>query len=190
MYAMEEEQLRPIERAQTSEVPLVEQRLPNGAVGVSCDPPDSFVEVPVGPEQVGSKMPHDGVFGYRRNELDHRKSVSNDSMIISGEYGTDFKGWSTTPASPARVDLPDAVHPEVGMQCESVAQPEQLMLAARSHLPYGNACQIGRRQGRYAEFRSGQHPTGKRLVQPLTRPPNGVSLRHGLIVPCQVREPG
>jgi hypothetical protein len=181
---MEKEQLRPIERAQTCEVPLVQQRLPNGVVGLSCDPPDGFVEVPIGPEQVGPEMPHNCALRRCRNELDHRESVSDDIMIISGEYGTDFEGWSTTPASPARVDLPDAVHPEVGMQSESVAQPEELMLAARDHLPYGNAGQIGRRQGRHAEFGSGQHPTGKRLVQPPTCPPNGVSLRHGLIVPA------
>ena len=35
MYAMEEEQLRSIERAETGEVPLVQQRLTDRAVGLS-----------------------------------------------------------------------------------------------------------------------------------------------------------
>ena len=67
MNAMEEEQLRAIERAKTSQVPLVQQRLADSAVGLSGDPLDSLVEVPVGPEQVGPEMPHDGVLRRRRN---------------------------------------------------------------------------------------------------------------------------
>jgi hypothetical protein len=189
MYAVEEEQLRPIEGAQSCEVPLVQQRLTDGAVGLlSGDPPDSFVEVPVGPEQIGSEMPHDGVFSDCRNELDHGQPVSDDIMIIGAEYGTDFKGRSAAPAPPAREDLPDTIHPEVCVQRELVAQSEQLMLPARSHLTYANPGQIGSCQGRHAEFRSGQHAASQHLVQPLACPPNGVSLRHSLIVTCGLQQ--
>jgi len=61
MYAVEEEQLRSIERAETCKVPLVQQRLANRAVGLSGDPPDCLVEVPVGSKQVGPEMPDNGV---------------------------------------------------------------------------------------------------------------------------------
>ena len=48
MHAVEEEQLRSIERAHTREVPLVQQCLTYRAVGLSGDPPDCLVEIPVG----------------------------------------------------------------------------------------------------------------------------------------------
>jgi hypothetical protein len=130
MYALEEEQLRSIERAETCEVPLVQQRLTNRVVGVRGDPPDCLVEVPVGSEQVGPEMPYNGVLRRCRNELDDREPVADGIMIIGREYGTDFKRGSATPAPPAGVDLPDAVHPEMRMQRELIAEPEQLVLAA------------------------------------------------------------
>ena len=184
---MEEEQLRPIERAKTCEVPLVQQCLPNGAVGLSCDPPDSFVEVPVGPEQVRPEMPDDRVLRRRWNQLDDRKPVSHRIMITGGEYRPDFERRPTAPALPRRVDLPSTVHPEMGVQGEVVAEAKELVLAARDHFAHGNTGQTGRCEGGHAEFGSGQHAASKHLVQPLAYPPDGVSLRHGLIVPCQVR---
>ena len=106
-------------------------------------------------------------------------------MIIGREHGTDFERGPATPAPPMRVDLPDTVHPEVGVQREVVAEAEELVLAARDHFAHGNAGQIGRRQGGHPEFGSGQHPASKHLVQPLACPPDGVSLGHDLIVPCE-----
>ena len=184
---MEEEQLRPIERAKTCEVPLVQQCLPNGAVGLSCDPPDSFVEVPVGPEQVRPEMPDDRVLRRRWNQLDDRKPVSHRIMITGGEYRPDFERRPTSPALPMRVDLPSTVHPEMGVQGEVVAEAKELVLAARDHFAHGNTGQTGRCEGGHAEFGSGQHAASKHLVKPLAYPPDGVSLRHDLIVPCQVR---
>ena len=89
-------------------------------------------------------MPDDGVLGRCRNELDDWEPVSHCIMIIGAEYCSDFKGWSATPAPPARVDLPDAIHPEVSVQGERIAEPEQLVLAPRDHFAYGGAGQIGR----------------------------------------------
>jgi hypothetical protein len=182
---MEEEQLCPIERAKTGQVPLVEQCLTNRPVGLSSDPLHRLVEVPVAAKQVGAEMSDDSVLRRRWNQLDDRKPVSHGIMIISGEYGPDFERGPTAPAPPMRVDLPRTVHSEMGVQREVVAEAKELVLAARGHLPYGDAGQIGRRQGRHAEFGSGQHPASKHLVQPLACPPDGVSLRHGLIVPAR-----
>ena len=84
---MKEEQLRPIERAKTGEVPLVQQRLANRAVGLSGDPPDSLVEVPVGSQQVRPEMPDDCVLRRRRNQLDDGKPVSHSIMITRREHG-------------------------------------------------------------------------------------------------------
>jgi hypothetical protein len=190
MYSLQEEQLCSIERAQSCQVPLVEQGFTDRAVRLSGDSPHSLVGVPVRSEQVGPEMPDDGVLGRCRYEFDDGEAVSHRIMIIGAEYRSDFKGWSATPAPPARVDPPDAIHPEVSVQGERIAEPEQLMLAPRDHLAYGNAGQIGRSQGRYPKFGSSQLAASKHLIQPLACPPDGVSLRHGLIVPCWVREPG
>jgi hypothetical protein len=183
MYAVEEEQLRSIERAETCEVPLVQQCLTDCAAGLSGYTPGCLLEVPVGSEQVGPEVPHDCVLGRRWNQLDDGKPVSHGIMIIGREYGPDFKRGSTTPAPPARVDLPSAVHPEMRVQRELIAEPEQLVLAARYHLAYANAGQISCRQRGHPEFGSGQHPASKHFVQPPACPPNRISLRHGLIVP-------
>jgi hypothetical protein len=71
------------------------------------------------------------------------------------------------------------------VQREVVAEAEELVLAARDHFAHGNAGQVGRRQRGHPELGSGQHPASKHLVQPLACPPDGISLGHDLIVPCE-----
>src|SRR5215217_2740409 len=104
-------------------------------------------------------------------------------MITGPEHGSDLKGRPASPAPTVGIDLPDAVHLEMGVQGEVVAEPEQLMLAAGDHFAYAKAGQIRCRQGRDTEFRSRQHAAGKYLIQSPACQPDGVSLRHGLIVP-------
>jgi hypothetical protein len=190
MHPLKEEQLRSVERAETREVSLIQQCFTDRAIGLSRDPPHSLVGVPVRSEQVWAEMAYDGVLSRCRNELEDGKPVSHYIMIIGSEYRSDFKGRSATPAPSAWIDLPDAIHPEVSVQSERIAQPEQLMLASRGHLAYGNAREIGRCQGGHPKFRPRQLAASEHFVQPLACPPDGVSLRHGLIVPCHLREPG
>jgi hypothetical protein len=187
MYPLEEQHLSSIERAKTCEVSLIQQCFTDRAIGLSRDPPDSLVGVPVRSQQVRAEMPYDGVLSRCRNELEHWKPISDYIMIIGSEYRSDFKGRSPTPAPSARIDLPDAIHPEVSVQRERIAEPEQLMFASRGHFAYGDAGEIGRCQGRHPKFRPRQLATSEHLVQPLACPPDGVSLRHGLIVPCDLR---
>jgi hypothetical protein len=144
MYPLKEEQLRSIERADTCEVSLIQQCFTDRTIGLSCHPPHCLVGVPVRSEQVGPEMSYDGFLGRCRNELEDRKPVSDYIVIIGPQYRSDFKDRSTTPAPSARIDLPDAIHPEVGVQGELVTEPEQLVLAARDHLVDGNAGEIGR----------------------------------------------
>jgi hypothetical protein len=61
---------------------LVQQSFTNRAFGLSSDSPNGLIRVPVRPEQVGPEMPHHGLFGRGRNELDNREPVSHDIMII------------------------------------------------------------------------------------------------------------
>lgn len=185
MHPLKEEQLRSVERAETREVSLIQQCFTDRAIGLSRDPPHSLVGVPVRSEQVWAEMAYDGVLSRCRNELEDGKPVSHYIMIIGSEYRSDFKGRSATPAPSAWIDLPDAIHPEVSVQSERIAQPEQLMLASRGHLAYGNAREIGRCQGGHPKFRPRQLAASEHFVQPLACPPDGVSLRHGLIVPCR-----
>jgi hypothetical protein len=63
-------------------------------------------------------------------------------MITGRQHSPDFKARSATPAPAARIDLPDAVHLEMGVQCEIVAEPEELVFAAGDHFAYPNASQI------------------------------------------------
>ena len=144
MHALEEEHLRPIERADTCQVSLIQQCFADRAIGLSGDPPDSLVGVPVRSEQVGPEMPYDGVLGRGRNKLDDWQPISHCVMIMGPEYCSDFKGRSATPAPSPRVDFPGAIHPEVSVQGERIAEPKQLVLAARDHFVYSDAGQIGR----------------------------------------------
>jgi len=189
MYPLEEKHLRPIERAETREVSLVQQCFTDRAIGMSGDPPHSLLRVPVTSKQVGPEMPDDGVLGRGRKELDDREPISHCIMIMDPEHCSDFKGRSAIPAPAMRVNPPGAVHPEVSVQSERIAEPEQLMLAARDHFPYRHAGQIGRCQGRHSKFGSGQLATSEHLIEPLACPPDGVSLRHGLIVPSSPESP-
>jgi hypothetical protein len=124
MQSLQEEHLRSIERAQSSQVSLVDQYFADRAGRLSCESPHSLLRVPVRSEQVGPEMPYDGVLGRCRNELDNGEPVSHCIMIIGPEYRSDFKGWSPIPAPPAGEDLPDAVHPEVSVQRELIAESE------------------------------------------------------------------
>ena len=63
-------------------------------------------------------------------------------MITGCEHSPDFKARSATPAPPAWIDPPGAVHLEMGVQCEVVAEPEQLVLATGDHFADANAGQI------------------------------------------------
>ena len=182
--SVKEEQLRSIKGPETGEIPLIEQCLPNRTVGLRSNAPDSLVQVPVRPEEVRPKMPHNSVLGGCRNEFDDGQPVSDCIMITGREHGADLERWSAAPVASPRVDLPHSVHPEVGMQCELVAESEQLVLTARDHLAYADTCQIGGCQRGHAELGPGQHAAGEDFIEPLAGPPDGISLGHGLIVPC------
>jgi hypothetical protein len=66
-------------------------------------------------------------------------------MITGREHSPDFKARSATPTPAAWIDPPGAVHLEMGVQCEVVAEPEQLVLATGDHFADANAGQIHRR---------------------------------------------
>jgi hypothetical protein len=187
---MQEQQLRSIEGAKACQISLIKQSLADRAVRLSGNPSDSLVEVPIRPEEIRPEMSDNGVLCSRGNELDDRKPISDRIMITSCQNGADLKCRSSTPALSPRIDLPDPIHLEMRVEGELVAEPEQLVLAARNYLAYANAGQIGRSESWHTKFRSGQHPAGKHLVQPLARPPDGISLGHGLIVPpsCERRK--
>src|SRR5687767_13785248 len=87
-----------------------------------------------------------------------------------------------------RVDPPGAVHSEVGVQREAVAEAEELVLSPRDHLADPDTGQISGCQGGHPKLGSGQRPASKHLVQPLACSPDGVSLGHGLIVPCRSQQ--
>jgi hypothetical protein len=187
MNALEEEQLRSIERAETGQIPLIKQSFPDRAVGLSGESPDGLLRIPIRSKQVGPEVSDNGVLGRGGNKLDHRKPVSDRIMIIRRQHGTNFECWPATPTTASRKDLPDTVHLEMSVQGELIAQPEQLVLAAGGHLAYANPGQIGCRQGGDTEFRSGQDPAGKHLVKAAACPPDCISLGHGLIVPSRLQ---
>ena len=187
---MQEEQLRSIEGAKACQISLIKQSLADGAVRLSGNPSDSLVEVPIRPEQIRPEMSDNGVLCSRGNELDDREPISDRIMITSCQNGANLKCRSSTPAPSPRIDLPHPIHLEMSVEGELVAEPEQLVLAARNYLAYANAGEIGRSQSWHTKFRSRQHPAGKHLIQPLACPPDGISLGHGLIVPlsCESRK--
>jgi hypothetical protein len=188
--SMQEEQLRSIEGAKACQISLIKQSLADGAVRLSGNPADSLVEVPIRPEQIRPEMSDNGVLCSRGNELDDREPISDCIMITRCQNGANLKCRSSSPAPSPRIDPPHPIHLEMGVEGELVAEPEQLVLAARNYLAYANAGQIGRSQSWHTKFRSRQHLAGKHLVQPLACPPDGISLRHGLIVPprCERRK--
>jgi hypothetical protein len=152
MNTLEEEQLRSIEGAETGQIPLIKQCFPNRAVRLSGESPDGLLRIPIRSKQVGTKVPDNGVLGRGSNKLDHRKPISDRIMIICRQHGTNFECRPATPTTASGKDLPGTVHLEMSVQGELVAKPEQLVLAAGSHLAYANPGQIGCRQGRDAEF--------------------------------------
>jgi len=144
--ALQEEQLRAIEGADTGEIALIQQRFTDRAVGLSSDPPDSLIKVPIGAEEVWAKMSDNGVLISGRNQLHDGKPVADYVMIISCEHGANLKIGTSAPPPTARANLPHPVHLEMGMQGDLIAEAEDLMLAARDHLPYPDARQVGCRQ--------------------------------------------
>lgn len=52
MNALEEEQLRSIEGAETGQIPLIKQCFPNHAVGLSGESPDGLLRTPIRSKEV------------------------------------------------------------------------------------------------------------------------------------------
>ncbi len=59
-----------VDVARTGQIPLVEQRLTDGPARVEAQASDRFDGIPVGPEQVGTKVSDKGVFSGRRHKRD------------------------------------------------------------------------------------------------------------------------
>jgi hypothetical protein len=146
MDTMQKEQLSSIEGSDTGQIPLIQQCLTDRTVGPSGDPPDGLIQIPVGAEQVRTKVSDNGVLISGRYKFHDREPVADYVMITSCEHGTDLERGPATPAPAPSVDPPDPVHPEVGVQSELIAEPEHLMFTAGDHLTYADAGQVGRGQ--------------------------------------------
>src|SRR5687768_11856510 len=108
-------------------------------------------------------------------------------MILGGQHSADLELRSSGPPTPSRIDPPDAIHPEVGVQTELVGEAEQLMLAARDHLAYADSGQVGGGQRGDPELRAAKDAAGQRLVQPLAGPPDRIPFRHEQYCPARAR---
>src|SRR5438552_16508516 len=64
------------------------------------------------------------------------------------------------------------------VQCPSIREPHQQMLSPRSYLRHRVACQIGQGQSGDSQFKCGDLPPGKRIVQLLCGLIDAVTLRH------------
>jgi hypothetical protein len=128
--ALQEEELRAIEGADTGQIALIQQRFTNRAVGLSTDPPDSLVEVPIGAEEVWAKMSDNCVLISGRNQFHDGEPVADYVVITGREHSADLELRASAPLPTARVDLPHPVHLEVGVQGELIAEAEELMLTA------------------------------------------------------------
>ena len=88
MDALHEEQLSAIEGADTGQIVLIQQRFTNRAVGLSTDPPDSLVEVPIGAEEVWAKMSDNRVLISGRNQFHDGEPVADYVMYGSATSPT------------------------------------------------------------------------------------------------------
>ena len=87
---MQEEQLRAIEGADTGEIALIQQRFTDRAVGLSNDPPDSLIKVPIGAEEVWAKMSDNRVLISGRNQFHDGEPVADYVVITGREHSADL----------------------------------------------------------------------------------------------------
>jgi hypothetical protein len=130
--------LRSVNVADARGDPLVEERDTDlrSRVNEDAEPVDDRVDVRVGEAQIRSELRQDGVsrdVGVGQ-ELD-RRGVRADGC---GERRVDphYRAASRRPVPRMwtlvrRMDPPRPVHPQVGVQCQAAAEPDQYVLAAR-----------------------------------------------------------
>src|SRR3954452_12510071 len=94
---------------------------------------------------------------------------------------------ATTPPLTRPVQMPAAVHPEMAVHGQAARQPHQQVLAASNDLEHRPAAEVGGRECGHPEVGPGQLLPGERLIEALTGPPDGVTLRHGAEVPEEWR---
>jgi phage shock protein A len=181
--AEQEQRLHLVEVADPREVALVEDGDADLLVGVLAQPSQGLVEVPVGAEDVGAQMADQAVLLGGGHEVDVVQPVADALPVLGREHQPHLVRRAPVPAGARPVDVPAAVHPEVGAQRPAVAETDQQMLAAGDHLGDRRPGQVDGRQLRDAELTAAQRAAGQRGVHPLRGQPDGVSFGHPSSVP-------
>ena len=181
MKPLEEEDFSAVERPDTGQVALIQQRLPDCPIRFSRNPADHLGQIPVWAKQIGTEMADNLRLVRGGNQLHHWQPVAHGSMFTGGEDGPDLVLRVARPTT-ACEDAPRAIHPEVRMQRHLVVEPEQLVLSPGGHLPHCYSSQVGRGQRRYSELAAGQLAAGEHVMQATARPPDRIPFGHIAIV--------
>jgi hypothetical protein len=178
VHPAEEERLDLVEVADPGQVPLVEDRHPDLLVRLCPQPAQRLVEVPVRAEDIGPEMPDQPVLVGGRHDLDVVQAVPDALPPVVGEHHADVVGRTPAPLRSRSVDVPAAVHAEMGAQGPAVAEPDQQMLPARQDLGDRAARQVEGGQLGQPELAAAQGRAGQGGMHPLRGQPDGVSLGH------------
>ena len=96
-------------------------------------------------------------------EFDDREAVADGGVLLVAEDRPDLVARAARPALAGAVDLPAAVHPQVGVERQAALQPGEQVFAARRHVQDLVSGQIGRGVRRDAQVGHGQRPAGAAL---------------------------
>ena len=181
--AADEQRLDLVEVADPGQVALVDESDPDLLVGMVAQPAERLVEVPVRTEDVGPEVADQPVLVGRGDDVDVVQAVADALPLVGGQHQADVVRRAAVPAGARSVDVPAAVHPEVGAQRPAVGEPDEQVLPAGHDLAHRGAAQVEGGQLRDAELAPAQRAAGQRGVHPLRGQPHGVSFGHASSVP-------
>ena len=156
VHAADEQRLDLVEVADAGEVALVDQRDADLLVGVLAHPAERLLEVPVRARHVGPEVTDQAVLLRGGHEVDVVQPVTDALPVVGRQDHPDVVGGPAVPLRAGPVDVPAAVHAEVGAQRAAVGQPDQQVLPARHDLADCDAGQVDGRQLRDPELAPAQ----------------------------------
>ncbi|KQV15942.1 hypothetical protein ASC99_28770 [Kitasatospora sp. Root107] len=121
----QEAQLVGVDVADPGQVALVQQRGAERAPRIGGQPADRLGGVPVRAQQVGTEMADHRVLVRTPEQLDHRQPVPDGRPPLDPEHHPDLVPRPSGPPLPRAVQLPAAVHPQVGVQSQPAVEPGQ-----------------------------------------------------------------
>ena len=179
IHATDEKRFRFVDVADAGDHALIEEDIADFLVRLLADASQSLIDIERFAEEIGTVRGNRAEFGDRNVEADRFEVVSgNEQAHVVAPLA---------PALAGAIQVPTAVHPQMGAQDERARELDDQILARRGDALDSPAAQrrpiVDARQLRQNGLESRNHFAGERLMQRARGAKNRVAFRHFQFIP-------